>query len=254
MRRLLLPARARGKLNTSTARNDKPGMTWKLPTIMIGLCLAWAAGPALAQSAGPPAGYEIDSEYTAKSPDGATIVEQYKKADKDGDLTWQFWAKRADHSTLLAPEQPDYAASFRFTNNSQWVVRTQKTGSGESSLYLYKLGPQGFVAATAKPLSDLTWAYLKSLPDYRKIMKPDFHFAAYLLKGVDDNYHAMGENWPDSRYLIISLSGDVLPNKHHGQILSLRDWQCRYDMQTGKFDVPSDFAANNAKATAPPPK
>jgi hypothetical protein len=229
-------------------------MNWKHLATAIGIFLACATSPVLAQPAGPPASYELDSEYTTKSPDGATTVEQYKKTNADGDLTWQFWAKRADHSTLLAPEQPDYAASFRFTNDSQWLVRSQKTGSGEASLYLYKLGPQGFVAATDKPLSDLAWAYLKTLPDYRKIMKPDFHEAVYLVKGVDNNYRAMGENWPDNRYLVISLSGDVYPNKHHGQILSLRDWECRYDLLTGKFDVPPDFAANNAKATAPPPK
>jgi hypothetical protein len=250
----MLPAKTSYKSNASSAWSDKSVMNWKLPTITIGLCLAWAAVPVQAQTAGPPAGYEIDSEYTTKSPDGATTIEQDKKADKDGDLTWQFWAKRADHSTLLAPEQQYYPASFRFTNNSQWVVRTQKIGSGESSLYLYKLGPQGFVAATTKPLSDLAWAYLKTLPDYRKVMKPDFHFAAYLVKGVDDNYHAMGEDWPDSRYLVISLSGEVEPNNHHGQILSLRDWECRYDLQTGKFDVPEDFVAANVRATAPPPK
>ena len=241
-------------MNGSMARRDLSGMNWKHAARAIGLCLVWATGPAVAQSAGPPAGYEIDSEYTIKSPDGATTVEQYKKVDKDDNWTWQFWAKRSDHSTLLAPEQPDYAASFRFTNDSQWLVRSQKTGSGESDLFLYKLAPQGFVTATTKSLSDLAWAFLKSRPDYRKIMKPDFHFAAYLVKGVVDNYHAMGEDWPDSRYLVISLSGDVSPNRHHGQILSLRDWQCRYDMQTGKFDVPDDFAANNVKATAPPPK
>jgi hypothetical protein len=248
----LLLEHGRLTLNVSARRSYKLGMNWKISAVAIGLCLAWAAGAAAAQSAGPPAGYELDSEYTTKSPDGATTVEQYKKADKDGDLTWQFWAKRADQSTLLAPEQQDYAASFRFTTNSQWLVRSQKTGSGEASLYLYKLGPQGFVTATAKPLSDLAWAYLKSLPDYRKIRKPDFHFAVYLVKGADDNYRSMGENWPDSRYLIISLSGDVLPNKHHGQIMSLRDWRCRYDLQTGMFDVPKDFAGNNAEAIAPP--
>lgn len=229
-------------------------MTWKHAAIAIGLCLACPADPALAQTAGPPAGYAIDSDYTTKSPDGTTTIEQYKKTDKDGNLTWQFWAKRTDHSTLLEPEQPDYSAGFRFTNNSQWAVRMQKTGAGESSLYLYKLGAQGFVAATAKPLSELAWAFLKSLPDYRKIMKPDFHLAAYLVKGVDDNYHGMGEDWPDSRHLVISLSGDVYPNSRHGQILSLRDWECRYDLQTGTFDVPKNFAANNAKAIAPPPK
>jgi hypothetical protein len=226
-------------------------MNWKYLT-PIGLFLAFAIGAAAAQTAGPPAGYAIDQEYTSKSPDGGTTIEQYKKTSPDGDLTWQFWARRRDTFTMLKPEQPDYAAGFRFTNDSQWVVRMQKTGSGESTLYLYRLGPSGFDAATEKPLGDLAWAYFKSRPDFRKVQKPDFHFAADLLKGVDDNYHWLGETWPDSRYLVITLSGDVLPTKRHGQILSVRGWRCRYDLQTGKFDVPPDFAGNNAKAVAPP--
>ena len=216
-----------------------------------GLLLACAIGSAMGQPVGPAADYKIDAEYTATSPDGTTTIEQYKKADSDDDLTWQFWARHQNEMTMLQPEQPYYPAGFRFTNNSQWVVRMQKTGSGEQSLYLYKLGPQGFVAATSKPLDDLAWAYFKSRPDSRKVPKPDFHMVAGLVKGVDDNYHWMGENWPDSRYLVISLSGSVLPNSHHGQIDALNGWHCRYDLQTGKFDVPPDFAANNAKAVVP---
>jgi len=227
-------------------------MSWKFLTSSIGLLLACAIGTAMAQPVGPTADYKIKTEYTSTSPDGTTTIEQYAKTDADGNYTWQFWARRQDKLTLLKPEQPDYAAGFRFTNDSQWLVRMQKTGSGEASLYLYKLGPQGFVAATPKPLDDLAWAYFNSLPVSRKIPKPDFHIVADLVKGVDDNYHWMGENWPDSRYLVISLSGSVLPTGHHGQIDALRGWRCRYDLQSGKFDVPPDFTANNVKAIAPP--
>jgi hypothetical protein len=28
----------------------------------------------------------------------------------------------------------------------------------------------------------------------------------------------------------------------------IEDWECVYDLKTGKFSVPSDFADNNAKA------
>jgi len=61
--------------------------------------------------------------------------------------------------TLLWPKQQDYSADFRFTHDSRWLVRSQKTGSGEGSLFLYKLGPQGCVAATKKPLSELAWHF-----------------------------------------------------------------------------------------------
>ena len=227
-------------------------MNWKFLASSIGLLLACAISTTMGQSAGPTADYKINPDYTSTSPDGTTTIEQYSKTDADGDYTGQFWARRQDKPTMLKPEQPDYSAGFRFTNDSKWLLRMQKTGSGEQNLYLYKLGPQGFVAATPKPLDDLAWAYFNSLPVSRKIPKPNFHMVADLVKGVDDNYQAMGENWPDSRYLVISLSGSVLPTSHHGQIDALHGWRCRNDLQSGKFDVPPDFDEKNAKAIAPP--
>lgn len=96
----------------------------------IGLLLACAVGAVAAQAAGPAADYKINPEYTSTSPDGATTVEQYARISADGDYTWQFWARRQDKLTLLKPEQPDYAAGFRFTSDSRWLVRMQKTGAG----------------------------------------------------------------------------------------------------------------------------
>jgi len=229
-------------------------MKWKHLAFSIGVFLACTVSAAMAQPAGPTADYKIKTEYTSTSPDGTTTIEQYAKTDADGNYTWQFWARRQDKLTLLKPEQPDYAAGFRFTNDSQWLVRMQKTGAGYADLYLYRLGRQGFVAATPKPLSDLAWAYFESRPDFRKIRKPDFHIEADLVKGLDDNYRWMGENWPDCRYLLISLSVDVPPAGQYGQIRTVRGWHCRYDLQMGRFDMPPDFADNNAKAIAPAPE
>jgi hypothetical protein len=181
------------------------------------LLFACAVGAAGAETVGPPADYKIDPEHTSTSPDGATMIEQYAKTDADGNYTWQFWARRGEKLTPLKPEQEDHPAAFRFTNDSRWLVRTQKTGSGEAGLYLHKLGPDGFVATTAKPPSELAWAYFYGRPDSRKIMKPDFHIVAELLKGTDENYRWTGVNWPDSRYIVVTLSGDVSPNQRHGQ-------------------------------------
>jgi hypothetical protein len=77
------------------------------------------------------------------------------------------------------------------------------------------------------------------------------HISAVLLKGVDGNYKSLGGSWPDSRYIVISLSGNLDPTAHHGQMLQVRGWRCRYNLQTGKFDVPADFAANNKQALIP---
>src|SRR6478736_3474871 len=130
----------------------KGGTSWigLLIACSIGVC----SGAAAAQPAAPPARYKIDEKYTQKSPDGAITIEQYLNKDTD-DWKWQFWVRRQDTFTLLDPEPAGYPAGFRFTNDLKWIVRMQKTGSGESTLYLYRLGPQGFVPATKKPLADL---------------------------------------------------------------------------------------------------
>ena len=230
------------------------GRTGIALSVSCGLLLAGViafAAETRAQTAGPPADYKIVAKYTSTSPDGKTTVEQYAKINADGDYTWQFWARRQDTLTMLEPEQPDYAAGFRFTNDSQWLVRMQKTGSGEQSLYLDRLTPRGFAAATSKPLDELAWDFFKSRPESRKILMPDFHMVVAPLKGTEENYRWLGVDWPENRYLALTLSGD---NDEHGQVLSVRGWRCRYDLQRGTFDVPPEFAEHNAKAIAPEAK
>jgi hypothetical protein len=225
-------------------------------TSWIGLFVACSisvcSGAATAQPAAPPASYKIDEEYTQKSPDGTTAIEQYLNKDTD-DWKWQFWARREGTFTLLDPEPAGYPAYFIFTNDLKWIIRTQKTGSGESTLYLYRLTPQGYVPASKKPFGDLVWDYMKSRPDWRKIVKaPEYHEAAYLLKGLGENYRVLGVDWPANRYVLIALSGDAdVRGRKPTQTGVVNGWRCRYDLQTGKFDVPALFSGDNAKAVVP---
>jgi hypothetical protein len=215
------------------------------------ILFAFAVTAAPAHAAGPAPGFQIESDYSIKSPDGQSVVEQFKRNDKenDGGLDWEFWVRRGDVQTLLNTEGDiEYPADFRFTNDSRWLVRTQKTGSGEQSLFLYKLGDHGFVSATKKPIGDLAWAYFRSRPESKTARKPDFHMGAGLIKGTDENYRGLGVNWPENRYIVISLWGEVEPNEHHHQLNSVRGWRMRYDLEAGKFDVPPEFAKNNAEA------
>jgi hypothetical protein len=109
------------------------------------------------------------------------------------------------------------------------------------------------VAATKEPLADLAWAYLKTRPDWRKVKKaPEYHISAGLLKGLAGNYSGLGVRWPENRYLLIGLSGDAdVKGRKPMQTGVVNDWRCRYDLETGKFDVPPLFAAGNAKAVVP---
>ena len=228
----------------------------KRRTYCIGLIAACAVGargatatPAPAAPTAPPAGYAIDDEYTAKSPDGATAIEQYVNKGDD-DWKWQFWVRRQDELKLLDPEPAGYPADFIFTADLNWIIRIQKIGSGTETLHLYHLTPQGYVRASKKPLGDLAWDFMKSKPDWRKLAKkPEYHQSAYLLKGREDNYRNFGADWPANRYLLIGLSADADVKGHKPmQTIVVNGWYCRYDFQTGKFDVPPIFADNNAKA------
>lgn len=213
----------------------------------LALALTLAASGALAGS-GPPPGFTLsdDADLGFTSPDGATKLEQYMKDGGDFDVKWQVWARRGEQMTELKPEQ-GYPAGFRFTNDSQWLVRMQKTGSGEQDLYLYRVEKGAFVNATGKSLSDLAWAYFHSRPDTKK-MKLDYHITANLAKGTEEAYRWLGVNWPDNRYLVISLSGAMDKHPKNVMVKGLGDWRCRYDLKTGTFDVPAVFAKSNAEA------
>jgi hypothetical protein len=151
--------------------------------------------------------------------------------------------RREGTFTLLDPKPVDYPAGFRFTADSKWLVRMQKTGSGEATLCLYRLAPQGFIAATKKPLGDLAWAYFKSRPEWRKLKKdPEYHMSANLLKGTEESYRWLGVDWPENRYLVIGLAGDAdVKTRKPMQTGVVNGWRCRYDLLTGKFDVPPLF-------------
>jgi hypothetical protein len=213
----------------------------------IGVCSAAAAE----QPAAPPAGYKIEEKYTDKSPDGATTIEQY--FNKDDNWRWQFWVRREGAFTPLDPEPADYPAHFIFTNDLKWIVREQKIGSGTSTLHLYRLTPQGYSRASKKPLGDLAWDYMKSRPDWRKLVRaPEYHDSAYLAEGLKENYRGLGVDWPANRYLVITLSADAdVRGRKPMQTGVVNGWRCRYDLETGKFDVPAVFSRDNAKAVVP---
>ena len=76
------------------------------------------------------------------------------------------------------------------------------------------------------------------------------HAFVGLVKGTEENYAWMGQHWPDSRYIVISLSFDMQGEETPGPWIE--GWRCFYDLKTGAFSVPPDFAENNAKAVKHP--
>ena len=59
------------------------------------------------------------------------------------------------------------------------------------------------------------------------------------MKGTEENYRWLGVDWPENRYLLVGLSGDAdIKTRKPMQTGVVNGWRCRYDLQTGKFDVP----------------
>ena len=226
------------------------------------LLLLGIATVAPAHADGPRAGFKRHAEDTFISPDKQARVEQYSRDLKDWRVLYQFWTFDGDHrhAFLLNPGEGDdvagYAAGFRFSPDSQWLVRMQKLGAGYQTLFLYRWNGYRFSPATNKPLGDLAWDYFFSTPASKGMHRDPKdpyaldHAQANLLKGMEENYAWMGQHWPDSRYIVISLSFDQQGEEN--KTPWIEGWRCVYDMKTGAFSVPPDFAENNAKAVKYP--
>jgi hypothetical protein len=230
--------------------------------LLLGLATATSAGAA---GPGPEFKLRTDADEIFTSPDRQIQVEQYAADKGDEGFLYQFWTfdEKRQHPSLLNPgESTDlagYPAGFRFSADSQWLVRMQKTGAGFQDLLLYRRNGNDFSSATKKPLSEMAWDYFWALPVSKKLHREPAdrdslsHVFAALVKGMDDNYARFGLHWPASRYVVISLSFDA--QGEDKPLPYIEDWHCVYDLKTGAFSVPAAFAKHNAQAfTSPRPK
>jgi hypothetical protein len=206
-----------------------------------------------------------DKDDTFTSPDGQVSIEQYWKDKDENFRVYQFWAfdAKRQHGVLLNRDEDDdlagYPAGFRFSPDSQWVVRMQKIGSGTQTLFLYRRNGFQCSEATPKPLAEMAWDYFYSQPVSRKMHRQRKdrdsldHAQVNLVKGIDDNYASIGKHWPDSRYIVLSLSFDA--QGEDKPLPWVEDWRVVFDTKTDKFSIPADFVQNNAETVKyPKPK
>ncbi|MBR1149091.1 hypothetical protein [Bradyrhizobium sp. JYMT SZCCT0428] len=256
-------------MGSKLERNARMSGNWLRRTglLLAGMLLLVVTAPAPASADGPGPEFKLktDADDIFTSPDRQIRVEQYGADKGDEGFLFQFWTfdeGRRHPSLLNAGEGIDlagYPAGFRFSPNSQWLVRMQKTGAGFQTLFLYRRNGFQFSSATPKPLSEMAWDYFWGSPAAKKLRRDPrdrdslSHVFAALVKGMDDNYAGLGLHWPDSRYVVISLSfdaqGEDKPRPY------IENWWCAYDLKTGTFTVPAAFAEHNAQAfTSPRPK
>jgi len=221
-------------------------MKWKVSFFVVALEVASLSTASASDATGPGPGFQEDNESSKISPDGTIEVRQYFKPGDD--YVFQFWTfdRNHHHAHLLNPGESgtitEYGAGFRFSPNSQWLVRMQKVAAGESTLFLYKRNGAQYFPATPKPLGDLAWDYFFTQPESKGVDSRNLSPETDLQKGMEDNYAWLGVHWPDSRYVVISLES----GESHTTVVG--PWQCRYDMKTGQFDVTPEMARFNRDA------
>lgn len=193
--------------------------------------------------AAPARGYVLqnDRDYRCLSPDGRFRVEQYRKDAPDGATSsWLFEVLDSrNHCRTLVDAAPTeyYGAAFRFSPDSGWLVRMQKTGAGCSTLFLYKRDGSRFVEATRQPLGELAWQYYASVRARLRLPEPvSYHVSADLIQGYETGYRRLGYDWPPGRCLVIGLDTDSFAHPF---------W-CIYDTATGNFSLADSPAARRA--------
>ncbi|MEJ0000040.1 MAG: hypothetical protein WDO13_13235, partial [Verrucomicrobiota bacterium] len=147
---------------------------------------------------GPGPDFQPEDQPADVSPDGQVEVRQYFKPGND--YVFQFWTFDRDHqhAHLLNPGETgtmtQYAAGFRFSPDSQWLVRMQKVAAGESTLFLYRRDGVTYAPATPKPLGDLAWDYLFSQPEGQAVAHAELSRETVLVRGMDDDYRSLGQH------------------------------------------------------------
>jgi hypothetical protein len=128
-----------------------------------------AAGPTTAGE--PGAEFKLRADDTLVSPDRQLRVEQYAKDMGDEGFLHQFWTfdDKHQHAFLLNPGDGIDLAGFRFSPDSQWLVRMQTIGAGYQTLFLYRRNGYEFSSATPNPLGDLAWDYFFGQPVSKKL-------------------------------------------------------------------------------------
>jgi hypothetical protein len=174
--------------------------------------------------------------YTSVSPTGRFRIEQYHTNTGDI-LDWEFWISDKGGGSAVKLQTGDrdpavYGASFSFHPSENWLIRTQKTGSGDSVAVLYRITKEEAVVkdGPGHTFDELAWAAFDRV---------------YSLTGDDiQRYHNA------CRFLGWESDGETLRLQltaaHCGEDYRV-DWTVHYHLGTRRFFFASDDVAHNKR-------
>lgn len=177
---------------------------------------------------------------TFESPDNTFMIVQY--ADKTEDLwKWESWVfpKSDDPSYKLSRlhDFHGYPGRYDLSPDHQCLVRSQKIGSGEATIYLYKrAGGTKFRSVCNGSFGDLAWDFFTKQPEISSDMVPSFH------------QYVQVKEWRTGGIALIELSGMHFLDATRWVT---DDWQCLYDLSTETFQVTPDIRKSNQSKIYP---
>lgn len=125
------------------------------------LLLFTICGIARAADRGP--GEDIEKAPSGKYAIVQRYIEPKDPEDNQDSGAWEatlhFSDKSKPDATLAAePDRHFWPADYRISPDEQWILRLQKTGSGENSALLYRVDSNGQVWRLEQRLDDLAFA------------------------------------------------------------------------------------------------
>jgi hypothetical protein len=183
--------------------------------------------------------------HDEKSDGGLTVWVESGKARADLPPSPVAIEGDAEGSTWSLPIPPEVAVS----PNEHWLFATQKVCTGYRIGYLYKRGKGlKFAIATKTRFDAMAWRFFGKTEgvDVEKLIASDSPAHLIDFEGFSDRYVGVSlrgviDNVPAAKKVASNLQSSAGPT-------GVYDWQCLYDLEGGKFVVPSAMKVHDLGA------
>ena len=203
------------------------------------ILVAWAGVSLGASPTGPDKSWILAKDCTFTAKDKSFSIRQYYNEK----LGWQIWVVPRNRPAYLLPDiNPDFqtsddAATWHLSPDNRWMARSQRLGSGTSTLQLYHCDAnQSLLPVTAKPLGDLARNF------YEK------HSGLSRDQCFIDHPRSEFVRWEGAGVLILALSGQSTMCE---PMWATDQWLVGYNLKNRTFFLTEDLIEKNEQRIYP---
>jgi hypothetical protein len=200
---------------------------------------AWAGICFAASPTHPNGSWVLAEDCTFTAKDKSFSIRQYYNEK----LGWQIWVAPKDRAAYLLPDiNPDFqtsesAATWHLSPDAHWLARSQRLGSGTSTLHLYHCEKnQSILPVTPDPLGDLARKFYER------------HSGLTRDQCFIDHPRSEFVRWEGSGVLILALSGQSTMCE---PMWVTDQWLVGYDLKNRKFFLTDDLIEKNERRIYP---